>query len=558
MCSQTDFNITVAAPPPAETKKPRGRPRKSATPAVSVTASSVSTSATYTSGSDYATPLTSHDATPTPSLLKENVLSTRSTRSASKIEVAIPLPKTSQSMSTTLRSSTSVTTSKRKRDVVADSQEDDSDDGHDAKLARMLQDEEDANIASSSKTPSFRGDRLGITPPATRSSRGGNINALRSKVKKEVIADSEEEDFDDSPDALLARKLQAEEYGEEESEEEVTTSNSRAIGLRRSSRGLNSSPLRASSKAAGKSAAVAKGKQPVLLRNSSRRGVAESSVQVPRFRTAKDLIADSEEDLDSYSTSSALEEPYEDDSEVVIPKGRPTAAQKGKGKAKAPLSESEDEDDSDDSAQPLSRRSRKGRPSAAQKGKGKATAAQKGKGKATAPPSDSEDDLEIDESDLGGAPDESEFEIDMSVPDDDFEFQLPSGLEGLAEAGDDNQDADQGFHIADAEENLDRIRAQMNNRRAYRGYRSSRRVKNDRIRLEIQHPEIKTMWKDLENMPVLKAGKADQPKSISRLLKPFQLEGLAWMTAMEKTEWKGGLLGDEMGLVRCSHLLCSF
>ncbi len=49
-------------------------------------------------------------------------------------------------------------------------------------------------------------------------------------------------------------------------------------------------------------------------------------------------------------------------------------------------------------------------------------------------------------------------------------------------------------------------------------------------------------------MPVLKAGKAEQPKSISRILKPFQLEGLAWMMAMEKTEWRGGLLGDEMGL----------
>lgn len=56
------------------------------------------------------------------------------------------------------------------------------------------------------------------------------------------------------------------------------------------------------------------------------------------------------------------------------------------------------------------------------------------------------------------------------------------------------------------------------------------------------------MWKDLENMPVLKAGKANQPKSISRQLKPFQLEGLAWMKAMEGLEWRGGLLGDEMGL----------
>ncbi|KAK4453233.1 putative DNA repair protein [Podospora aff. communis PSN243] len=92
------------------------------------------------------------------------------------------------------------------------------------------------------------------------------------------------------------------------------------------------------------------------------------------------------------------------------------------------------------------------------------------------------------------------------------------------------------------------VAAASSNRRAYRAYRSNRRVRRDRKRLEDHHPELKTMWTDLEKMPVLKAGKAEQPKSISRQLKPFQLEGLAWMTAMEKTEWKGGLLGDEMGL----------
>ncbi|KAK4175742.1 putative DNA repair protein [Triangularia setosa] len=92
------------------------------------------------------------------------------------------------------------------------------------------------------------------------------------------------------------------------------------------------------------------------------------------------------------------------------------------------------------------------------------------------------------------------------------------------------------------------IRAAMANRRAYRSYASSRRVRNDRARLEKNHPELKTMWEDLKNMPILKAGKAEQPTSISRQLKPFQLEGLAWMKEMEKTEWKGGLLGDEMGL----------
>lgn len=80
-------------------------------------------------------------------------------------------------------------------------------------------------------------------------------------------------------------------------------------------------------------------------------------------------------------------------------------------------------------------------------------------------------------------------------------------------------------------------------------YRSEKAEKNNRRKLEVHHPQLLTMWKKLEEMPPLKAGKAEQPKNISRVLKGFQLEGLAWMKAMEeKTEWKGGLLGDEMGL----------
>ncbi|KAI0011075.1 DNA repair protein RAD16 [Xylariaceae sp. FL0662B] len=85
-------------------------------------------------------------------------------------------------------------------------------------------------------------------------------------------------------------------------------------------------------------------------------------------------------------------------------------------------------------------------------------------------------------------------------------------------------------------------------RRGYRRPIQNRRARKDRERLENFHPELTTMWEKLEQMPVLKAGKAEQPSTISRQLKPFQLEGLAWMKAMEGTKWKGGLLGDEMGL----------
>ncbi|KAH8664039.1 nucleotide exicision repair protein [Xylariales sp. PMI_506] len=86
------------------------------------------------------------------------------------------------------------------------------------------------------------------------------------------------------------------------------------------------------------------------------------------------------------------------------------------------------------------------------------------------------------------------------------------------------------------------------NRRGYRRPLQKKRAKKDRRRLEHLHPELKTMWDNLEKMPILKEGKAEQPASINRQLKPFQLEGLAWMKKMEQLDWKGGILGDEMGL----------
>lgn len=75
-----------------------------------------------------------------------------------------------------------------------------------------------------------------------------------------------------------------------------------------------------------------------------------------------------------------------------------------------------------------------------------------------------------------------------------------------------------------------------------------RRKRRHRDNFERAHPELKTMWKDLAKIPIIKPKPAPQPSSISRKLKSFQLEGLDWMIKQEKTPYKGGLLGDEMGM----------
>lgn len=92
--------------------------------------------------------------------------------------------------------------------------------------------------------------------------------------------------------------------------------------------------------------------------------------------------------------------------------------------------------------------------------------------------------------------------------------------------------------------------------------RRKRRAVKERSRLETQHPEIKTMWRDLENEPPIRPVAVAQPKHITRKLKPFQLEGLDWLVKQEQTHYKGGLLGDEMGMGKtiqaCSLIMSDF
>ncbi|KAF4548149.1 SNF2 family N-terminal domain-containing protein 5 [Elsinoe fawcettii] len=74
------------------------------------------------------------------------------------------------------------------------------------------------------------------------------------------------------------------------------------------------------------------------------------------------------------------------------------------------------------------------------------------------------------------------------------------------------------------------------------------RKERERKKLEKAHPQIKSMWTDLEKVPIIKPVQAPQPTSINRTLKSFQREGLDWMIRQEKSHYRGGLLGDEMGM----------
>lgn len=125
---------------------------------------------------------------------------------------------------------------------------------------------------------------------------------------------------------------------------------------------------------------------------------------------------------------------------------------------------------------------------------------------------------------------------ELSEADVDGSTEVSSMASGLSSAATSDGEVD----AAVAE-----VRRLATERRAFRRTGSNRRLKKERDRLLSNHPEVETMWQDLEKMPVIKAERAAQPTTISRQLKPFQLEGLSWMTKMEKMEWKGGLLGGK-------------
>ncbi|KAK2019723.1 SNF2 family domain-containing protein [Colletotrichum eremochloae] len=141
--------------------------------------------------------------------------------------------------------------------------------------------------------------------------------------------------------------------------------------------------------------------------------------------------------------------------------------------------------------------------------------------------------------------------------------QPPAALEEHADSDDDALSSLSGFSsydsdatnvasaVSTASDSDGRLQnaviRQSRGRRAFqRG--SKRRGQLERDRLVHHHPELLTMWQELEALPPLRPDKIAQPKQISRQLKPFQLQGVAWMIAMEQTDYRGGLLGDEMGL----------
>jgi DNA repair protein RAD16 len=135
-------------------------------------------------------------------------------------------------------------------------------------------------------------------------------------------------------------------------------------------------------------------------------------------------------------------------------------------------------------------------------------------------------------------------EVDLPTED---EFRSQDAQSGAADSTD--EEDDQPLALT----NIRRRRGQANLQGRDLGAeikirRGMSRKDRERLKLEKAHPLIKTMWKDLEAIPIIKGVAGVQPPSINRKLKSYQLEGVDWMIRQEQSNYKGGLLGDEMGM----------
>ncbi|KAK7531423.1 SNF2 family N-terminal domain-containing protein [Phyllosticta citribraziliensis] len=183
-------------------------------------------------------------------------------------------------------------------------------------------------------------------------------------------------------------------------------------------------------------------------------------------------------------------------------------------------------------------------PAADSKGKGKAVANVKGKGRADAPSHPSprgrtQKPILIDSDDGLNAIDDSD-DAESGDSDEDDEDDVPL----MKRSGVQYKTTKQGYQAP--------VLSEATRQRLQDEYSTLdvrvRRKKRNRDNWERSHPEIKTMWKELEKIPKIPPKQAPQPTTITRKLKSFQLEGLNWMIKQEQTKWKGGLLGDEMGM----------
>ncbi|ODQ51753.1 hypothetical protein SAICODRAFT_8683 [Saitoella complicata NRRL Y-17804] len=121
-------------------------------------------------------------------------------------------------------------------------------------------------------------------------------------------------------------------------------------------------------------------------------------------------------------------------------------------------------------------------------------------------------------------------------------------LDNLSEAEDEEAElSDEDGNVVTVTATVESVATATTRRRVRRPRLS--RYERTRQQLAVHHPELETVWDDLEQLAVTEVKRAEQPAGLSLSLLPFQLEGLHWLRQQEENPtFRGGVLADEMGM----------
>ncbi|KAJ3303636.1 hypothetical protein HDV03_003610 [Kappamyces sp. JEL0829] len=90
---------------------------------------------------------------------------------------------------------------------------------------------------------------------------------------------------------------------------------------------------------------------------------------------------------------------------------------------------------------------------------------------------------------------------------------------------------------------------------AVRPPKPKKKEKPVKVDFHVIHPDLKDVWKDLQDREAIDVSGQEQPARMIVRLLPFQLEGLKWMKEQETSEWHGGILADEMGMGKTIQMI---
>ncbi|KAK9702632.1 DNA repair protein rad16 [Basidiobolus ranarum] len=139
---------------------------------------------------------------------------------------------------------------------------------------------------------------------------------------------------------------------------------------------------------------------------------------------------------------------------------------------------------------------------------------------------------------------ESEFDESLSNQNSDASADEAQNV-------DDTSDDNQGFVLRTR-----RNRSRSRGRTAITPEARARmRRQSRKQRLENLHPELATVWEELDKKEEIDRSPIDQPPDLKLSLLPFQKEGVAWMRGQEYTEFHGGILADEMGMGKTIQMI---